>query len=252
MDAIRPWAEHYLGQRQAYANAVLAAGGLPMMLPITDDHATIRQLADTFDGFIFAGGEDIDPSCYGEANTHSSDMDHARDEFELRLIDYVEQAGRPILGVCRGMQMLNLARGGSLHQDIGTHVPGAGNHRLSSDLEDPAAIVHGINIAEGSLLHRVMNLETIEVNSRHHQAVHRLGHGLSVSAWAHDGVVEAVEDLERDFFMGIQWHPESLHELVDPRWATLFEHFVAAARRWTKQGVPEYATETAPRSATWG
>lgn len=202
-----------------YVVAVAAAGGLPVLLPPLP--GVIEAALPRLDGLLLAGGPDVDPERYGERpGPQTQPADVGRDTSELRLLGGAIGAGLPVLGVCRGMQLLNVARGGSLLQ----HLPDL----LGDACHAPAPGVYGdhpVRIAAGSqlaALHGRIRLETVP--SYHHQGVGRLGAGLVASAWADDGTIEALEDPALPFCVAVQWHPEAGH---DP---SLFAGLVAAAR----------------------
>ena len=187
------------------------------------------DVIQSVDGILLPGGGDVLPSIYGEAAhpTYSA-AEPGRDDYELELARRAVEADLPLLAICRGIQVLNVARGGSLVQDIQAEIGSTVNH---SHRESPVAIAHEVWISEGSLLDRLMR-ERIEgdscpVNSRHHQAPKVLGAGLAVSATAPDGVIEAIEDASRRFCLGVQWHPENFYRTGEFR--PLFEGFVEAA-----------------------
>jgi len=180
-------------------------------------------------GILLPGGGDVMPSIYGEAahRTYSA-AEPGRDDYELELARRAVEADVPLLGICRGIQVLNVARGGSLVQDIKDEIGVTVNH---TQRDSPVTIAHEIWISEGSLLDRLMR-ERLEsdacpVNSRHHQAPKVLGAGLIVSATAPDGVIEAIEDSSRRFCLGVQWHPENFYRTGEFR--PIFEGFIQAA-----------------------
>jgi putative glutamine amidotransferase len=189
----------------AYTESVLAAGGIPVVLPALPDlaAATLARL----DGLILAGGSDIDPTRYGAEPLETTGPPRvSRDAAEIELVTVASRIGLPVLGICRGLEVMNIARGGTLLQ----HLPDA----LGTADHAPAPAVfgrHSVTITAGSVLAGVLGVtgtELSEVASYHHQAVDRLGSGLSVSAVAPDGTIEAIEDASAGFFLGIQWHPE--------------------------------------------
>jgi len=180
-------------------------------------------------GILLPGGGDVMPSIYGEAahRTYSA-AEPGRDDYELELARRAVEADVPLLGICRGIQVLNVARGGSLVQDIQDEIGVTVNH---TQRDSPVTIAHEVWISEGSLLDRLMR-ERLEsdlcpVNSRHHQAPKVLGAGLIVSATAPDGVIEAIEDSSRRFCLGVQWHPENFYRTGEFR--PIFEGFIQAA-----------------------
>lgn len=213
-----------------YEESVRRAGGEPVVL----DPATVTpaDVVRNFDGLLLAGGGDVLPTIYGEHPHETfSAAEAGRDEFELELVTRALEADMPVFAICRGIQVLNVARGGTLVQDIPSEISHAEQH----DLREPRfAIAHDIWMTPGSLLEQLMR-ERIEegdacaVNSRHHQAPKTLGKGLIVTATAPDGVVEAIEDPSKRFCLGVQWHPENFWRTGEFR--ALFEGFVKAARR---------------------
>lgn len=212
-----------------YEESVRRAGGEVRVLDrVTDTPAEVLR---TVDGLLLTGGGDVRPAIYGEAAHRSySAAEPGRDDYELELARRAVESDLPLLAICRGIQVLNVARGGSLVQDIPEEVGDSVRHTLG---DSPVAIAHEIWIAEGSLLDRVMR-ERLEsdacpVNSRHHQAPKTLGEGLAVSATAPDGTIEAIEDPSRRFCVGVQWHPENFYRTGEFR--PLFEAFVEACKK---------------------
>lgn len=199
---------------QSMAHCVMRAGGVVVMIPTVEraDELARSQVATQdyvalLDGLILQGGADIDPTVYGESPTEVlGPIDAIRDRFELELLQGFADAGKPVLGVCRGMQLINVAYGGSLHQDL--QVAGATKH-AHRKLELYDEFTHGIELVPNSWLQSIYeNSQRVLVNSIHHQGVKRLGDGLVIEATSHDGVVEAVRHPDLDFMVGVQWHPE--------------------------------------------
>jgi putative glutamine amidotransferase len=186
----------------AYVQAVVAGGGLPLLLPPVPD--IIEAALPRLDGLILAGGPDIEPSRYGADPLESTGVPRVdRDQAELSLIRSALAAGLPVLGICRGLQLLNVARGGTLHQ----HLPDV----LGTSDHAPTPAVYGhhpIEITPGSLLAESWGRTEAEVSSYHHQGIDQLGAGLTVSAVAPDGTIEAIEDQSMPFCLAVQWHPE--------------------------------------------
>jgi putative glutamine amidotransferase len=216
---------------QRYFLACTSVGAVPWMVPLLDgDDATLREIYDRLDGIFIAGGVDLDPASYGdERHELCGRTDLARDHVELLFARWAMEEGKPVLGVCRGMQVVNVAAGGTLWQDCGALFDGAIKHDYF-----PGAgyardyLAHEIRVAAGSRLHAAFGGETAMVNSMHHQGIRTLGAGLAASAWAPDGLVEALEGTDGAFLVGVQWHPEMLVE-TDPGTHRLFEDFIAAA-----------------------
>jgi putative glutamine amidotransferase len=210
-----------------YEEAVRRAGGEVRILDYESDAPAdvVRQV----DGILLPGGDDVQPSLYGkEVHPTFTAAEPGRDSYELELARRAGDADVPLFAICRGIQVLNVARGGTLVQDIPSEMPAAMTHEVR---DTPHTIAHDIWVSEGTLLHRLL-ADRIEgdacpVNSRHHQAVQKVGSGLVVSATAPDGLVEAVEDPSKRFCLGVQWHPENFYRTGEFR--ALFEAFVAAA-----------------------
>lgn len=212
-----------------YEESVRRSGGDVRVLDLqTDDPAAVVR---TVDGLLLPGGRDVDPALYGEP-PHRAFMaaEPGRDVWEIALVQEALAADLPLLAICRGIQVLNVARGGTLIQDIPSELEGAVNHQVR---EPPHAMAHDIWIAEGSLLGRLLREriedDTCPVNSRHHQAIRTIGRALIVTATAPDGAIEAVEDPAQRFCLGVQWHPENFYRTGEFR--GLFEGFVEASRQ---------------------
>lgn len=216
-----------------YLDALWGAGGLGVMLPYTDDPAKWEAYAALFDGFLFSGGVDIDPARYGESiamrGAHGSlEIDRARDAFEAGLFAAVYPTGKPILGICRGVQVINVFLGGSLHQHVEGHA-----QATPREVREQA-----IEVEKGSLLDRICGKKSLMVNSFHHQAVKDVAPALAVDARAADGCIEALHAPDHPFLLGVQFHPEIYCGLPDDdHAAAIFEAFLAACgRRLDKKG----------------
>ena len=212
-----------------YEESIRRAGGDVRILNYATDAPA--EVVRGVDGVLLTGGGDVRPAWYGaEPHPTFDAAEPGRDEYELELARRAGEANLPLLAICRGIQVLNVARGGTLIQHIPDELRESVTHTLR---EPPYAIAHDVWVADGSLLERLMRdrLEgdVLPVNSRHHQAVSALGEGLVVAATAPDGVVEAVEDPGQRFCLGIQWHPENFYRTGEFR--AIFEAFVAASRR---------------------
>ena len=212
-----------------YEESVRRAGG-DVHVVATDRDAPMDIVAQS-DGILLAGGGDVQPSMYGHSAHHTFDAAEAgRDEYELELVRLATEADIPLFAICRGIQVLNVARGGTLIQHIPEEVAGAVDHNVR---EPRVAIAHEVWVTNGSLVDRLMR-ETEEdggfpVNSRHHQAVKTVGTGLVTTATAPDGVIEAIEDPSKRFVLGVQWHPENFYRTGEFR--ALFEGFIEAAKK---------------------
>ncbi len=213
-----------------YLSGLLEAGAIPIVLPATHDPVAIERLIAACDGFLVPGGQDIDPGRYGKRrkpHTHRSAT--ARDQMEDALIRAAIAADKPLLGVCRGMQSLNVALGGTLHQDIhAEHSPDSLAHVQGRPFDMPA---HMVDVVEGSLLAACVGAPRLGVNTIHHQSIAELGRGLIVSAISpDDGVIEGIELPGKRFVVGVQWHPEHMWR-TRPHSRRLFSAFVEAARK---------------------
>ena len=209
-----------------YMKAVEAAGGIPVMLPLTADEAIIAALADRFDGFLFTGGHDVHPRLYGEEKGPlCKDICEERDTLEYALFHRVLERDKPIFGICRGLQMINVALGGSLYQDLPEERPSAVRvkHLQEKPYDRP---VHRVAIAADSPLCRLWGADAVMVNSSHHQGIKRLAEDLKPMAFADDGLIEAVYMPDKTFVWAVQWHPELMH-VTDGLQFRLFLEFVS-------------------------
>lgn len=211
---------------EAYVDAVKAAGGVPVVLSFVDDEESIEVLASSFDGFVFTGGQDIDPALYGEEKkAWCGALAPKRDALEVNLLRALEDKDVPVLLICRGLQLANALRGGTLFQDLEKE-EGA---RLNHDREKPYnAIHHTVTVSSEGPLGEVLPRE-FGVNSLHHQAISRLGEGLVAFATSEDGLVEAFYDPKKRFYVGLQWHPE-LRFSEDEATLKTWRAFIEAAR----------------------
>jgi putative glutamine amidotransferase len=215
-----------------YRQAVLHVGAEVRTL---DWSMSVADALAGIGGLLLTGGEDVGPSRYGEA-AHPTvvDVEPERDEFEIGLVNEARARKLPIFAICRGIQLLNVACGGSLVQDIQSQVPGALEHALTVPPHQSHEYAHEIWIDKDTVLARLMNdrldgVDTCNVNSRHHQALKQVAGGFRVSATAPDGIIEAIEDTSAPFCLGVQWHPENFWRTGEFR--PLFEGFVEAAGR---------------------
>lgn len=201
-----------------YSQALYKAGATPIYLPIINDINYIRSCLDILDGILIPGSDtDVNPERYGEKNYYSKNITEEKESVEMLILKEAEQKAMPILGICYGMQILNVYRDGSLYQDIEAQVKGALQHKEGKE--------HPIRIKKDSLLFSLLRAEQTRVNSYHHQAVKKVGKGLKVAAESEDNIVEAIEDITDDkFILGVQWHPEKIPS--EPLSSRIFETFV--------------------------
>lgn len=211
------------------AEAIAAAGGLPVYIPPGLDDDSLRDLYARLDGLLLPGGPDVRPNLYGQPQHPASQgIDDPRDALELALARWAVRDDLPVFGICRGHQVLNVALGGTLMQDI----PSQWDTPLTHDIHDGqprSTRLHEVSIAPGSHLASILGQTQIPVNSIHHQSVQEAAPGARVTASAPDGIIEALEVPGKQFALSVQWHPEDLYS-DDPVMARLFEAFVSAAR----------------------
>ena len=211
-----------------YSEAVEAAGGLPVHIPLIPNQEFVRGVMGTIDGLLLPGSDsDVDPLRYGqEPHPRLGSVHPEKDETDLMALQEAENNALPLFAICFGLQSLNVSRGGSLIQDIGSQHPNAIKHEQGAPRNRAS---HAVRILEGSMLSALAESDSVAVNSHHHQAIQTLGRELVATAWAADGLVEAVEDPRGDrFVMGVQWHPELGWER-DKLSRALFDRFVAEA-----------------------
>lgn len=218
-----------IGLNQTYVRAVSRAGAVPLLIPHLTDEPRLHVLFDRLDGLLLSGGEDVDPLFYGEqVHEKCRTIARQRDEMEMTLARWAMAEGRPLLAICRGIQLLNVALGGSLYQDIQAQIPGAERHDWYPGYPRDHR-PHPVTITPQTRLARIVESPSLPVNSLHHQSLKGIAPGLIVTALAPDGVVEAVEATEHPFAVAVQWHPEELAD-NDPVAQRLFDAFVAACR----------------------
>ena len=211
---------------RSYTDWVVRAGGAPLCLP-NPDTALIDRYLDSIDGLLLTGGEDVAPLLYGQEPAKGmGTVDVPRDRFELPLARAALARSLPIFGICRGIQLLNIAAGGTLLQDLNSQ-PDRGQHQMRAS--GGRTVHHNIDIEPGSRLAGVLGAERLAVNSYHHQAVAEVGSGLCVTARALDGTVEALEGEGQRYLLAVQWHPEVMEPDHEPT-ARLFDAFIAACR----------------------
>lgn len=210
--------------RQNYADAIIAAGGLPIALP--HDAALANAYLDRIDALVVTGGAfDVDPALYGEGDRHATvTLKEGRTAAELALTQGALGRDLPVLGICGGEQLLAVALGGTLVQHIPDSVPNALEHEQPNPRHEPG---HPVTVVPGTLLHRIVGAGTMHVNSAHHQAVRTPGPHAVINATAPDSVVEGLEDSRYRFCLGVQWHPEFF---IDPGDRRIFDALIAACR----------------------
>ena len=214
-----------------YLRRLEEAGGIPLLLSHTDDPEMMRELADELDGLMLTGGEDIHPNHYGQEVHNGTEVNAARDQFELHLLDAFLKTGKPILAICRGFQVVNVALGGTLIQDLATQA-GIFHHVQRAPTATPT---HEVRLDERCRLAGIYGVTQLEVNSHHHQAVDRPAPDLVVVGWSEEGIPEAFEHREHPYLLGVQWHPERLASRYEMQ-EKLFVDFVNACKR---NGLPK-------------
>jgi putative glutamine amidotransferase len=225
-----------LVMRTAYVTAIVSAGGVPLLVPLLEDTALLRRLYGLLDGLLLCGGGDVEPARYGAPDVGRTTLaDPQRDSVELALTQWALADGLPILGICRGVQLLNVAAGGTLIQDIPAEVPQAGCHSYPTPKNNPDHPAHSIRTAPESRLAALLGLTENarpHVNSRHHQAVREVAPSFVATAWAEDGLIEGIErrDQEAGLAVGVQWHPENLVP-AHQQMVHLFRGYVATCQR---------------------
>lgn len=210
----------------AYAEVVIEAGGLPIILPTITDEVEIKAFANKYDGFIITGGEDINPKFYGkEKKEYCKDINEERDIFEKALIEEILKLDKPILAIGRGHQILNVALGGTLYQDIKIDKINNGIEIIHKQGEPLDKATHKLILNKDSSLYNILKKEYIEVNSIHHQGIKTLGKGLKEGATSEDGIIESIYMDGQKFVLGVQWHPEILFKTY-PEQFNIFKEFI--------------------------
>ena len=211
----------------AYVQSVILSGGIPYMIPVTDNVEILRQIVSQLDGIVFTGGEDIQPIYYGDLPYEKlEEVSPARDTFDLMVLKMAADRNIPILGICRGLQLMNVAFGGTLYQDLPTQHPSSVNHRQEESGTTPT---HPISIIKESKLAEITGQEVLQVNTFHHQAIRKLAPGFKITAWAPDSIAEAIEAYPIRQMIGVQFHPEIFTAAGDTTMHKLFKFLVNKA-----------------------
>jgi putative glutamine amidotransferase len=225
-DLTRSWYPNTQGVFHEHLDAVMASGAVPVVLPITDDGAIVSQLYAQIDGLLLVGGGDISPPLYGQRPHQPLDrVNVVLDREEELLLKLAITDKKPLFGICRGMQLINVALGGTLHQSVHTVYPSDINHNESMDSQNLAATIHNIIIDRQSRLAELLSRPFMPVVSAHRQGLDEIGEGLRVTARADDGVVEAIEGAGGHYILGVQTHPEFMIK-EEPIWGMLYRDFI--------------------------
>ncbi|MGQ0649213.1 MAG: gamma-glutamyl-gamma-aminobutyrate hydrolase family protein, partial [Gemmatimonadaceae bacterium] len=219
---------------QRYYIAVALAGGGPVLIPLLDDEPeALRAAYEACDGVLIPGGVDVDPAHFNEdPHPKLGRIDGARDRVEIQLTRWSVADHKPLLGLCRGLQVINVTLGGTLYQDLEEQYPNAIKHDYFPTYGfERDHLAHEVTLTRDSRLRHLMELDRISVNSMHHQGIKTLAPTLAASAVAPDGLIEAVESTNEHFLVGVQWHPE-VFEMTDPHTRHVFHEFIAASQRF--------------------
>ncbi len=230
---------------QSYNKAVMAAGGVPLMIPHVEDIESLRELYEMLDGFMLPGGVDIHPRHYNEEPHPKLDpTDDGMDWVEVTLLRWALEDDMPVFGICRGEQVLNVVMGGTLWQDLPSEYATVFDHRESFKRKIRDYLAHDVRIAPNSRLAEIAGATRVWVNTSHHQAIKRVAPGLIATAWSPDDLVEAVESPDHFFVMAVQWHPEEM--VKKHEWTLrLFQAFVEAAAQRRAGNQPRRELEAA-------
>jgi putative glutamine amidotransferase len=223
---------------QRYVDVLASAGAIPWVVPLTRDMDTLRAIYASLDGVFLPGGVDVDPVLYGESRLPACGVtDPDRDRVEVALVRWAMAERKPVLAVCRGVQLLNVAAGGTLYQDLDAWSDRAIKHDyFPSGGYERNDLMHDVQVTEGTQLASILGVTASTVNSMHHQGIKTLAPGLVANAIAPDGLVEGVEGIDDGYLVGVQWHPEELVE-NDPASRRLFASFIEAASAYQPEVV---------------
>ena len=209
-----------------YPRSLAAAGAAPFLIAQSADQGLLEEQMSLMDALVIPGGDDLDPHYFQEEPTYTTEIQPLRDAFDWQLLDIAVKQGKPVLGICRGLQLLNVYFGGTLYQDLKAQGASQVKHRQDNAIRYPW---HSVDIVSGSHVHQTLGLTETRVNSLHHQAVKDLAPGFEITARAKDGVVEAIESTSGPLRWGLQWHPEML-SLNSPEGQAIFNHFLDQVR----------------------
>lgn len=231
-----PWCPALVGVRRGYIDGVIEAGATPLLIPTQVDEQGLQQLYAMTDAILLPGGADIDPALYGEqAHPKLGAIEPLRDAVELPLARWAVADGKPLLAICRGIQALNVALGGTLYQDLNSQYTTSTEHEIGARAQCWEHPDHPLILEPDSRLAELLGTTHLEVNSLHHQALKDVAPQLRVVGRAPDDVIEAVEGTGEQFVVGVQCHPEQLWQTADPRWRRVFGAFVRSAQQWHAQ-----------------
>ncbi len=206
-----------------YARGVEIGGGIPLNIPMINSEDYLDSIVEKCDGFLFSGGPDLSPYLYNaNPDSQCGKVVPERDEFELKLMKKVIKAEKPLLGICRGAQLINVYYNGTLNQHIDDHRDGVNHHALTKFPRWYKA--HEVNVKKESHIEKAFNKNMLKTNSLHHQAIEEVGDELTVTAKSSDGIVEGIEDENKDFLVGVQWHPEMMYFKHEEQ-LKIFEYF---------------------------
>lgn len=227
------WFPFVASQNREYAEAIIDAGGAPIIFPQTLNLSVLRTMYETASGLLLPGGYDINSQLYGQRPLATSDKpQEVQDAQEIILLEQALEDKKPVLAICRGMHLLNTVLGGTISQHLAVESE-AQNHNISTTSGDSEHVAHELSLEPSSKLAQLLGTAAIKANSRHHQGIKNLAPTLRAVAWSEDGLIEAVESRDDRYIIGIQSHPESLQARAETRWQKLFTAFVMAASQYS-------------------